>query len=80
MFFTWGLMIRGDYKKSNGDEMKLYWQIFGYLLTIFANALLLNLIVAIMSDAFEEVITSQDEKNLKQQNFLILRSRAFDFR
>jgi hypothetical protein len=73
-------MIRGDYKKSNGDEKKLYWQIFGYLLTIFANALLLNLIVAIMSDAFEEVITSQDEKNLKQQNFLILRCRAFDFR
>ncbi len=44
----------------------VYLQLFIYVLTIFANVLLLNLIIAIMGDAYEEVITSIEEKNLKQ--------------
>lgn len=42
-----------------------YLQLFIYVLTLLANLFLLNLIIAIMSDAYQEVITSIEEKNLK---------------
>ena len=39
-----------------------YLQLFIYVLTLFANVLLLNLIIAIISDAYEEVITLLNKK------------------
>ena len=51
---------------QNKNQMTTaYLQLFIYVLTLFANVLLLNLIIAIMGDAYEEVITSIEEKNLK---------------
>jgi len=34
------------------------------------------LIIAIVSDSYEEVMTSVSQKNLRQQNFMILKSVA----
>ena len=32
-----------------------------------------------MGDSYEEIMTSVDEKNLKQQNFMILKAEALSF-
>ena len=45
---------------------------FGIFLTFTANVILLNLIVAMMSDSYEEVITTIEEKNQKAKNLMIL--------
>ncbi len=42
------------------------------------NFLVLNLIIAIVGDSYEEVMTSVSEKNLRQQNFMILKSEAMN--
>ena len=68
MFRLFGLMIRGEFNVNDESKHKMttvYLQLFIYVLTLFANVLLLNLIIAIMGDAYEEVITSVEEKNLK---------------
>lgn len=45
---------------------------FGIFLTFTANVILLNLIVAIMSDSYEEVMTTIEEKNQRAKNLMIL--------
>ena len=45
---------------------------FGIFLTFTTNVMLLNLIVAIMSDSYEEVMTTIEEKNLRAKNLIIL--------
>jgi len=52
----------------------------GILLIGFSNVVLFNLIIAIMGDAYEEIMTSVAEKNLKHQNLMILKSEALNFR
>ena len=59
-------MIRGDFDNDNENYVTLYLRTFGIILTLLANVILLNLIIAIMGDAYEEILTSIDEKLLKQ--------------
>ena len=65
-------MIGGEFENDELEE-NLYWQMLGYILILLTNVLLLNLIVAIMGDTYAEVMNSVDEKNLKQQNLMIIR-------
>ena len=65
-------MIGGEFENDELSE-NLYWQMLGYILILLTNVLLLNLIVAIMGDTYAEVMDSVDEKNLKQQNLMIIR-------
>lgn len=71
-------MITGEqYEHRDGNIF--YEEFLGYILIILANILLLNLIVAIMGDSYEEIMTSVAEKNLKQQNLMILKAEAVSF-
>ena len=65
-------MITGEQYSSGEESNYVYEECLGYILIILANILLLNLIVAIMGDSYEEVMTSVSEKNLRQQNLMIL--------
>jgi len=57
-------MTTGD--QLTEEEEKFYELSLGVILVFLANILLLNLIVAIMGDSYEEVMSSVAEKNLKQ--------------
>ena len=63
-FQTWIAIVKGDYKDQNSIE----YQVFIFLLTFIANVTLLNLIVAIMSDAYGEVMTNITAKKRKSLN------------
>ena len=57
-------MITGEqYEHKDGGV--LYEEFLGFILIFLTNILLLNLIVAIMGDSYEEVMTSVAEKNYK---------------
>ena len=64
IFQTWIAIVKGDYKEQNSIE----YQVFIFLLTFIANVTLLNLIVAIMSDAYGEVMTNITAKKRKSLN------------
>lgn len=63
MFTTYLTMTKGDY---DGDDKNPAYIIFVILITVIANIILLNLIIAIMSDAYAEVMTSITEKGLQE--------------
>jgi hypothetical protein len=56
-------MTKGDY---DGGEKNPAYIIFVILITVIANIILLNLIIAIMSDAYAEVLASISEKGLQE--------------
>ena len=70
-------MVRGDF--DDPEDKSWYSRSIGYAITLLANVILLNLIVAIMGDIYEETITSISEKLLKEQNYMILRNEALVF-
>lgn len=63
MFTTYLTMTKGDY---DGGEKNPAYIIFVILITVIANIILLNLIIAIMSDAYAEVMTSITEKGMQE--------------
>ena len=78
IFDTWITIVKGDYR---GDlATQLSYQIFLLFLTFVANITLLNLIVAIMSDAYGEVMTSIVVKKTKSLNAMMLRYDKILFR
>ena len=64
IFQTWTIMTTGDQLTTESEYF--YELSLGIILVFLANILLLNLIVAIMGDSYEEVMTSVAEKNLRQ--------------
>jgi hypothetical protein len=68
MFSTYLTMTKGDF----GEEKNIPYIIFVILITVIANIILLNLIIAIMSDAYAEVMASITEKGLQEQSAMIL--------
>jgi hypothetical protein len=62
MFSTYLTMTKGDF---SGEKDPAYI-IFVILITVIANIILLNLIIAIMSDAYAEVMASITEKGLQE--------------
>ena len=61
IFDTWISIVKGDYEGM--DKSEYSYQIFIVGLTFIANVTLLNLIVAIMSDSYVEVMTTMDERS-----------------
>lgn len=61
MFSTYLTITKGDF---DGEDKSIAYIIFVILITVIANIILLNLIIAIMSDAYAEVMTSITEKGL----------------
>ena len=57
-------MLQGDYE-ING-ELDYYNIVITLAFTLIPNVILLNLIVAILGDSYEETITSIDEKCLRE--------------
>ena len=55
MFEVIGSMVRGEYDRNNGT---LYDRIVGILIIILANIVLLNIFIAIIGDAYNEVTTN----------------------
>ena len=70
-FGTWITIVKGDYPEDLISNTS--YQLFLLLLTFIANVTLLNLIVAIMSDAYEEIMTSIVAKSTKSLNAMMLR-------
>ena len=61
-------MTKGDFEGDRNPD----YIIFVVLITVIANIILLNLIIAIMSDAYAEVMASITEKGLQEQSAMIL--------
>jgi len=55
-------MITGDFKEN---ESGFLWRLFVIIMTFIINLILTHLIVALMSDSYNEVITSMSEYNQK---------------
>jgi hypothetical protein len=66
-------MVRGDFESENFD---FYGKIVGTTIVFITNVFLLNLLVAIMSDAYNEITTYSNEHLLKRENFITLRLEA----
>jgi hypothetical protein len=66
-------MVRGDFES---DEYDFYGKVVGTLIVFITNVFLLNLLVAIMSDAYNEITTYSNEYLLKRENFITLRLEA----
>ena len=76
-FDTWIAIVKGEYAEEY--KIKINDQIFVLLLTFIANVTLLNLIVAIMSDAYGEVMTSIVAKKSKNLNYQMIRYEKVQF-
>ena len=63
VYDTYVTMVTGNY--NDGDEnlgAEFTYLIFIVLVILIANVILLNIIVAIMSDSYVEVMTTMDER------------------
>lgn len=63
MYDTYVTMITGNYNEDETLNETFIYIIFVVLVILIANVILLNIIVAIMSDSYVEVMTSMDEKS-----------------
>ena len=59
-----GMMARADTLEDNVKGFYTY--ALGWILVGLSNFILLNLIIAIVGDSYEEIMTSVSEKNLRQ--------------
>jgi len=57
-------MLTGDYQIDG--NLSIYNIVITLVFTLIPNVVLLNLIVAILGDSYEETITSIEEKCLKE--------------
>ncbi len=57
-------MLTGDYEIDG--KLNIYNILITLVFTLIPNVVLLNLIVAILGDSYEETITSIEEKCLKE--------------
>jgi hypothetical protein len=64
MLFVWKSIMSGEYELESQEGW--FVRIYGYCTALLANVILLNLIVAIMGDTYEESITTMNEKLLKE--------------
>lgn len=69
LFLTWISIIKGDFD----DNDSIIWKLFVLISTFISNVVLLNLIIAFMSDAYGNVMTTIFEKKQKKLNFIIIR-------
>ncbi len=53
-------MIKGDFDQ---EKNSFSWRIFFFILTFLLNVILLNILVAILSDSYESVMTYISEKS-----------------
>ena len=76
-------MIRGDWSINRLDNdtinKNFYDEMIGIFTTLMTNVILLNLIVAILGDSYEEIVTTIAEKSLREKNFIIMRTEVFGF-
>jgi len=63
VYDTYGTMVTGNYDESENLKAEVIYLIFIVLVILIANVILLNIIVAIMSDSYVEVMTSMDERS-----------------
>ena len=63
VFATYGTMVTGNYDEDENLCSEFIYLIFIVLVILIANVILLNIIVAIMSDSYVEVMTTMDERS-----------------
>jgi len=73
MFNVIWAMVRGDFDTTG---YYLYGMIVGTLIVFITNVFLMNLLTAIVADAFNEITTYSKEQLLKRENFITLRIEA----
>ena len=77
MFSVWGSMIRGDFDNDADEYPGYYIRICGVCIVFMANVILLNLLVAVLGDAYDQVKSNQNELLLNREKNLIIRQEAF---
>jgi len=77
IFSVWGTMIRGDFDNDANEYPGFYIRFCGVCVVFLANVILLNLLVAVLGDAYDQVNSNQNELLLMREKFLILRQDAF---
>ena len=73
MFNVIWAMVRGDFDSAGYD---LYGKFVGTLIVFITNVFLMNLLTAIVGDAFNEITTYSKEQLLKRENLITLRIEA----
>lgn len=64
VYDTYVTMVTGNYNDSDENlGAELIYLIFIVAVILIANVILLNIIVAIMSDSYVEVMTTMDERS-----------------
>jgi hypothetical protein len=63
--------MSGEYEIEGHEDV--FIRVYGWFTALLANVILLNLIVAIMGDTYEESITSMNEKIMREQVYRIVR-------
>ena len=63
VYDTYGTMVTGNYNEDEKLGAEFTFIIFIVAVILLANVILLNIIVAIMSDSYVEVMTSMAERS-----------------
>jgi len=63
VYDTYGTMVTGNYNEDENLGVEIIYLIFIVAVILIANVILLNIIVAIMSDSYVEVMTTMDERS-----------------
>ena len=64
--------MSGEYEIEGHEDV--FIRVYGWFTALLANVILLNLIVAIMGDTYEESITTMNEKILQEKTYRIVRN------
>lgn len=68
-FKTWVAIVKGDFT----DDKTIVLRLFVLLSTFISNVVLLNLIIAFMSDSYSDVMGTIFEKKNKTLNYMTVR-------
>ena len=68
-FKTWVAIVKGDFT----DDQTIVLRLFVLLSTFISNVVLLNLIIAFMSDSYSDVMSTIFEKKNKTLNYMTVR-------
>jgi len=63
VYDTYVTMVTGNFDEDEKLKASLIYVTFIVLVILIANVILLNIIVAIMSDSYVEVMTTMDERS-----------------
>ena len=77
MFSVWKTMIRGDFDNDSNEYPGFNIRFCGVCLVFLSNVILLNLLVAVLGDAYDQVNSNKNELLFMREKYILLRQEAF---